>query len=124
MTVTSVMGCGRQKGYLPEMNFTGEDINLLPKIMVFVVVEDEQTEEILADISTAVGTGKNYPYMLVNPENLKLEEGKTYQVAISGISEKLASETEVTDSGIVGLDAAKDFLGQFKTLSEADAEWK
>ncbi len=59
MTVTSVMGCGRQKGYLTEMNFTGEDINLLPKIMVFVVVEDEQTEEILADISTAVGTGKN-----------------------------------------------------------------
>ncbi len=24
----------------------------------------------------AVGTGKNYPYMLVNPENLKLEEKK------------------------------------------------
>ena len=62
--------------------------------------------------------------MLVNPENLKLEEGKTYQVAISGISEKLASEPEVPDSGIVGLDAAKDFLGKFKTLSEADAEWK
>ena len=49
---------------------------------------------------------------------------KTYQVAISGISEKMASETEVTDSGIVGLDAAKEFFGQFKTLSEADAEWK
>ena len=72
MTCLSVMGCGRQKGYLPEMNFTGDDINLLPKIMVFVVVEDDQieeiladiataigTEEILADISTAVGTGKN-----------------------------------------------------------------
>ena len=38
MTCLSVMGCGRQKGYLPEMNFTGDDINLLPKIMVFVVV--------------------------------------------------------------------------------------
>ena len=50
--------------------------------------------------------------------------GKTYQVAISGISEKLASETEVTDSGIVGMDAAKEFFGQFKTLSEADAQWK
>lgn len=34
MTCLSVMGCGRQKGYLPEMNFTGDDINLLPKIMV------------------------------------------------------------------------------------------
>ena len=41
------------------MNFTGDDINLLPKILVFAVVEDSQTEEILADISTAVGTGKN-----------------------------------------------------------------
>ena len=59
MTCMSIMGCGRQKGYLPEMNFTGDDINLLPKIMVFVVVEDEQTEDILADISTAIGTGKN-----------------------------------------------------------------
>ena len=59
MTVSSVMGCGRQKGYLPEMNFTGEDINLLPKIMAFAVVEDDQIEDILADISTAIGTGKN-----------------------------------------------------------------
>ena len=39
-------------------------------------------------------------------------------------SEKLASETEVTDSGVVGMDAAKEFFGQFETLSEADAEWK
>ena len=30
MTCMSIMGCGRQKGYLPEMNFTGDDINLLP----------------------------------------------------------------------------------------------
>ena len=39
--------------------FYGDDINLLPKIMVFVVVEDELTEEILADIASAIGTGKN-----------------------------------------------------------------
>ncbi len=59
MTVYSVMGCGSQKGYLPEMNFTGEDINLLPKILAFVVVEDDMVEDILADISAAIGTGKN-----------------------------------------------------------------
>ena len=59
MTVYSVMGCGRQKGYLPEMNFTGDDINLLPKIMAFVVVEDEVVEDILADITATIGTGKN-----------------------------------------------------------------
>lgn len=59
MTVSSVMGCGRQRGYLPEMNFVGDDINLLPKIEVFVVTEDELVEKILADIQTAIGTGTN-----------------------------------------------------------------
>ena len=59
MTVYSVMGCGRQKGYLPELNFTGEDINLLPKIMAFVVVEDDMVEKILADVSEAIATGKS-----------------------------------------------------------------
>lgn len=59
MTVMSVMGCGRQKGYIPELNITGADINLLPKVMVFAVIEDEQLEEILADITSAIGTGKN-----------------------------------------------------------------
>ena len=59
MTVYSVMGCGRQKGYLPEMNFTGEDINLLPKNMAFVVVEDDMVEDILADLTTTIHTGKN-----------------------------------------------------------------
>ena len=59
MTCMSVMGCGRQRGYLPEMHFAGDDINLLPKIMVFVVCHDEQLDDILADITTAIGTGKN-----------------------------------------------------------------
>ena len=59
MTVLSFMGCGRQKGYIPELNITGEDVNLLPKIMLFAVVEDEKLEEILADITSAISTGKN-----------------------------------------------------------------
>lgn len=59
MTVYSVMGCGCQNGYLPEMNFTGDDINLIPKIAAFVVVPDSLLEEILADISIAIGTGRN-----------------------------------------------------------------
>jgi nitrogen regulatory protein P-II 1 len=59
MTVSSVMGCGRQKGYLPEMSVTADSISLLPKILVFVVVRDDQLEEILADIATNLSTGKN-----------------------------------------------------------------
>ena len=82
----------------------------------------KQIQDLYKEGYDAVGTGNNYPYVLVSP--MELEDDKTYQVAISGISEKLASETGVTDSGIVGLDAAKEFFGQFKTLSEADVEWK
>ena len=59
MTVYSVMGCGRQKGYIPELNVTSEDINLLPKILVFAVVEDTALEDILADVVETIGTGKN-----------------------------------------------------------------
>ena len=120
---------GGVSGKLYAKNITDYDIcTILPtgwsQTIQTVRLTGKQIQALYEEGYDAVGTGKNYPYMLVNPENLKLEEGKTYQVAISGISEKLASETEVTDSGIVGLDAAKDFLGQFKTLSEADAEWK
>lgn len=116
-------------GKLYAKNITDYDVcTILPtgwsRTINTIRLTGKQIQALYEEGYDAVGTGKNYPYMLVNPENLKLEEGKTYQVAISGISEKLASETEVTDSGIVGLDAAKDFLGKFKTLSEADAEWK
>ena len=58
MTVSSVMGCGRQKGYIPEINIVGEDVNLLPKIMVFSIVEDEVLEDLLADITNVISTGK------------------------------------------------------------------
>ena len=36
--------------------------------------------------------GNNYPYVLASP--VELEDEKTYQVAISGIGEKMASETK------------------------------
>ena len=87
-----------------------------------VSLTGKQIRDLYKEGYDAVGTGNNYPYVMVSP--MKLEDDKAYQVAISGISEKLASEAEVTDSGIVGLDAAKEFFGQFTSLSEADAEWK
>ena len=37
---------------------------------------------------------------------------------------KRIANIRLTDSGVLGLDAAKEFFGQLKTLSEADAEWK
>lgn len=59
MTVYSVMGCGRQKGYIEELNISSDDINLLPKIAIFAVVADDMLEDILADVVETIGTGKN-----------------------------------------------------------------
>ncbi|MDR2520318.1 MAG: P-II family nitrogen regulator [Eubacteriaceae bacterium] len=57
LTVMAVMGCGRQRGYIPEMRITAADVNLLPKIYVFTIVEDGVVEKVLADITLKIGTG-------------------------------------------------------------------
>ena len=81
----------------------------------------KQIGDLLTQGYDAYGNGKGYPYVLVSPT--AVEDETTYQVAICGVSEKLAAEAEVVDSGIVGMDAAKAFFGSFDTLSSKDAAW-
>jgi len=61
MTISSVMGCGTQKGITePTVNVIKgfkTTINLLPKIRVEAVVKDEDVEDIIADIREKVVTG-------------------------------------------------------------------
>lgn len=61
MTISSVMGCGTQKGSLEEVvnEIKGlkTTINLLPKIRIEAVVADEQVEEIITQIREKVTTG-------------------------------------------------------------------
>lgn len=61
MTISSVMGCGTQKGSVDEgMNeIKGfkTTINLLPKIRVEVVVSDDKVEKIITEVREYVATG-------------------------------------------------------------------
>lgn len=66
----------------------------------------------------------SYPYELVTPENMEIEDDTTYTVAICGVSDAVAKEGNLTDTGILGLDAATEYLSQFKTLSESDLVWE
>ena len=59
--------------------------------------------------------------MLVSP--VQPDAGETYQVAICGVSDRLAAEAEVVDSGVVGMDAAKAFFGGYTSISRADTAW-
>ncbi len=67
MSIFTVMGCGRQKGYVAEMSLPDFSINLLPKICVVSVMEDSELDDVLIDIrenvnSDTVGDGKVFIY--------------------------------------------------------------
>ena len=59
ISISSVMGCGTQRGTDAERPFEEfkASINLLPKIRVEVVVDDEKVENLIAKISEEVATG-------------------------------------------------------------------
>ena len=62
MTISTVMGCGAQKGYVEETSHElrgmTTTINLLPKVQVSVVTTDEKASELITDICEKVSSGK------------------------------------------------------------------
>ena len=59
MTISSVMGCGTQKGFtngVNEIKGFKTNINLLPKIRVEAVVEDEDVEPIILAVREKLAT--------------------------------------------------------------------
>lgn len=65
-----------------------------------------------------------YPYILVAPEGMELEDDTVYTVAICGVTDDVAEEGKLTDTGILGLTAAEEFVSQFETLSKKDIRWE
>lgn len=65
-----------------------------------------------------------FPYQLVEKEGTKLDDNTTYTVAICGATDEVKEEGKIKDSGVMGLEAAKKYLSQFKTLSKKDIVWE
>lgn len=60
MTIMAVMGCGKQKGNLNEVNEIKGlkvNINLLPKIQVNTVIADEILDNLLIQIKEQISSG-------------------------------------------------------------------
>lgn len=68
--------------------------------------------------------GNCYPYELVVPEGVELNDDETYKVAIAGVTDKIAKEGKLKDSGVLGLAAAEKYVSQFDTLTPSDVVWK
>lgn len=63
MTISTVMGCGTQKGYADDevgvhtLKGMNTNINLLPKIRIEVVLPDEHLKDLITDICEKVSSG-------------------------------------------------------------------
>jgi len=57
MTVTEIRGCGRQKGFTERYRGSEYTINLLHKVKVDVVVQDDAVDAVIAAITEAARTG-------------------------------------------------------------------
>lgn len=57
MTVSSVMGCGAQKGKKEMYRGTEMMINLLHKVKVEIVVPDSMVEQLVDELTRAIRTG-------------------------------------------------------------------
>ena len=68
--------------------------------------------------------GHFYPYVLVTRDGAALDDNTTYTIPICGVTEEVGAEGNLTDTGILGLDAAKAYFSQFETLSVKDIKWE
>ena len=84
-----------------------------------------QIKELAAVGYDAYGNGSTFPYVLVTKGGMERDDDTTYTIPVCGATEKVAEAAGgFTDSGVSGLDAAREYLSQFETLSAEDIVWE
>ena len=79
MTVSQVMGCGKQKGRVSVYRGQEYTINLLPKIKLEIVLRDHRVDEVVELIAKVartgeVGDGKIFIYPVTNAIRIRTGE--------------------------------------------------
>lgn len=85
MTVTTVTGCGHQKGYRQIYRGKEYTMNLLHKIKIELIVQDNQMEDIISILQNVartgeVGDGKIFIYEVINA--VKIRTGERGEAAL------------------------------------------
>jgi nitrogen regulatory protein P-II 1 len=85
LTVTQVIGCGKQKGHTQVYRGVEYKVYLLPKVKIEMVVRDQAVEQIIGIISEAarsgeVGDGKIFVYHM--EEAIRIRTGETGDSAL------------------------------------------
>ena len=79
LTVSEVMGCGRQKGYTEQYRGSRVNISLLPKLKVESVVADELVDKVVDAVVGAaytgeIGDGRLFVYDVVQAVRIRTGE--------------------------------------------------
>ena len=88
-----------------------------------VTLAGKRVKDLMDSGYDRAGDGNVYPYVLAAPEGFKIDDNATYKVAVAGVTDEVAKEGNLEDSGVLGLDAMKEYLSKFETLSPADVAW-
>lgn len=85
ITMTHVLGCGKQKGHKNMYRGTVVDVNLLPKIKLEIVTTDEKSAETVDIIqefakTNNIGDGKIFVYTI--DEVIRIRTGESGEIAI------------------------------------------
>ena len=70
------------------------------------------------------GNGVMYPYVLVTKGGMELDDATVYTIPICGATAEVQEEGNAQDTGILGLDAARTYFGQFETFGAKDIQWE
>ena len=92
--------------------------------IVTVTLTGQRIKELAQTGFDFSGDGKTFPYVLVTKAGAELDDNTTYTIPICGATEEVATEGSLTDTGILGLDAAKAYFSQFETLTAKDIKWE
>ena len=58
MTISDVMGCGRQQGKSDADSVNPEDVSFLPKTRIEIAIKDNEVEGVIKAIQDAAATGR------------------------------------------------------------------
>jgi len=73
MTIWEVKGHGRQKGHIEHYRGLETKVNLLPKLMMEIVVPDDEVEHIVETLTTAARSG----------DSGEIGDGKIFLIPVS-----------------------------------------
>lgn len=68
--------------------------------------------------------GLYYPYVTVTKDGFDIDDDTVYTAVICGAEDAVREEGSVKDTGILGLTAMEDYLGQYDTFSSEDITWE